>query len=140
MSHYTGLNALMTQFVGQPFDVLGYPCNLFGGQEPGDNSELLNGLKYVRPGSGFVPLFPLTQKVNVNGLLQDSVWTFLKAACPAPSPSWDPPIPWSPVTATDVAWNFEAVLLNKQGIPYRRYATPVDPRLTAPDVAALLAA
>lgn len=58
-----------------PLCPAGTPCNQFGGQEPGDNDELLNGLAYVRPGNGFVPAFPLTQKMDVNGAFANPLWT-----------------------------------------------------------------
>ena len=48
-------------------------------QEPSWNGvELMNGLKYVRPGNGFVPNFPLTEKVDVNGNLEHKMFTYLK--------------------------------------------------------------
>lgn len=141
MPHYTGLNALATQFAGQAFSILGYPCNQFGGQEPGDNDELLNGLKYVRPGGGYVPMFPLTQKISVNGFGQDAAWTFLKAACSGVSEDIsDFGVPWLPIKASDVQWNFEAFLMNKQGVPVKRYGSGVNPSATVADITALLAA
>jgi glutathione peroxidase len=119
---------------------LGFPCNQFAGQEPGDNDELLNGLKYVRPGGGFVPSFPLTQKGNVNGLLQDPLWAYIKSVCPAAVDDLSDITPsWTPITTRDVAWNFEAVLFDHNGYAYRRYATAVDPRDTETDIATLLA-
>jgi len=75
----------MREYKGQKFQVLGFPCNQFGLQEPGDNyTEIMNSLFYVRPGSktgtkatigeplepvgdGFKPHFQLFQKTNVNG-------------------------------------------------------------------------
>jgi hypothetical protein len=65
--HYTQINGLMSTFASQGLQALGFPCNQFGNQEPGANSEILNGLRYVRPGNGFVPAFQLTQLVSVNG-------------------------------------------------------------------------
>ena len=60
------------------FSVLEFPCNQFGYQEPGTNQEILNGLKYVRPGNGFQPNFPFFEKVEVNGDKEDRIYTFLK--------------------------------------------------------------
>jgi glutathione peroxidase len=62
--HYTALNKLQATYGGKGLLIVGFPCNQFGGQEPGANDEILNGLKYVRPGNGFVPAFPLTTKVR----------------------------------------------------------------------------
>jgi len=109
-------------------------------QEPGANSEILNTLQYVRPGGGFVPAFPLAAAVSVNGLFSDPLWAYIRASCPSPVDSfiWAPST-WSPVTPRDVAWNFESILFAKSGLPYRRYATAVDPIELAGDIAALLA-
>lgn len=61
------------------FKILGFPCNQFGRQEPGENpDEILNGLKYVRPGNGFKPVFPLMEKLDVNGAKQHQMYTYLK--------------------------------------------------------------
>lgn len=108
-------------------------------QEPEDNGEILNALKYVRPGNGFVPQFPLTQKMDVNGLFAHSLWVFIRNHCPAPQGilATNSPL-WSPITATDVAWNFEMVLVDKQGHVYRRYSSGTDPVSIAGDVAHVL--
>ena len=47
-------------------------------QEPSENFELMNTLKYVRPGYGFVPAFPLSGKLFVNGVEESSIFTYLK--------------------------------------------------------------
>ena len=59
--------------------IVGFPCNQFGLQEPAANKyELLNGLKYVRPGHGFVPNFQLLEKRDVNGEKEDEIYTYFK--------------------------------------------------------------
>ncbi len=70
-------------FAGEDFEVLAFPCNQFGLQEPGVNaSEILNTIRYVRPGSKrgypFEPRFPLTRKVEVNGDGQEPIYRRLK--------------------------------------------------------------
>lgn len=60
----TSLNALMSKYEASGLSTLGTPCGDFANQEPGGNDEILAGLKYVRPGNGFVPAFPLMQKVR----------------------------------------------------------------------------
>ncbi len=122
------LNALAAKYASQGLSILGYPCNQFGGQEPGDGLEILHCVQCVRPGNGFDPAFPLTVKIDVNGVLEDGTWKDMKAVCPAP---WNAP-------SGDVAWNFETVLFAKSGIPYRRYATGVNPADMAGDVEYLL--
>ena len=83
--------------------MLGQPCNQFGGQEPGDNSEIVNCVEYVRPGNGYkIPAnMALTQKGDVNGLLETSLFKTLKAAC----------------GGADVGWNFELWTVTKEGKP-----------------------
>ena len=81
---YLTLNALMKKFNKRNqtkcgFTVLGFPCNQFGLQEPGTNAyELKNGLKFVRPGHGFKPKFPIFGKIDVNGKKEHKLYTFLK--------------------------------------------------------------
>lgn len=61
------------------FEILAFPCHQFGREEPGKNEyEVLNGLKYVRPGYGYVPNFPLFNKSDVNGVNESGIYTFLK--------------------------------------------------------------
>ena len=80
---YPHLNALMKKFSDGKykcgFNILAFPCNQFHYQEPGANArEIMNGLKYVRPGGGFEPNFPLFQKIQVNGAQEDPIYTFVK--------------------------------------------------------------
>jgi len=123
------------------FTVLGFPCNQFGGQEPGDNDEILNCLKYVRPGNGFVPNFPLFQKIRVNGATQDPMWIWMKSQCGFPPQSeigaW-PYIVWNPVTAYDITWNFEKFLFAKGGLVYKRYGPGTLPLSMEADIVTLL--
>jgi len=139
VSHYTAINGLMTTYASQGLNALGFPCNQFANQEPGANSEILNGLKYVRPGNGFVPAFNLTQLVSVNGAFTDPIWKWIRAACPAAVTDLADGLPlWLPITTSDVAWNFETILIGRNGQPYRRYATGVDPKDCSADIQILL--
>ncbi|KAA0169987.1 hypothetical protein FNF28_01777 [Cafeteria roenbergensis] len=109
---------------GTTLGALAGKATLFDNQEPGSNDEIMNTLKYVRPGSGFTPAFPLTQKLDVNGLSAHSFWSTARAVCPSPSGVYLLQFyPWTPVTTTDVAWNFEKVLLDVNLRPIRRYAS-----------------
>lgn len=120
--------------------MLGFPCNQFGGQEPGDNDEILNILKYVRPGGGFVPAFPLTQAVSVNGGFADGIFSYLRGACPSPTSILSAGGPsWSPITTADLTWNFNSFLVDKNGFVHARYDTLVQPQTQVPDIMALLA-
>lgn len=97
-------------------------------QENGNNDEILNCLKYVRPGKGFEPKITLLEKTDVNGQDAHPLFTFLRERLSVPR---DDPTPlmtdpkniiWSPVSRTDVAWNFEKFLVGRDGEPFRRYS------------------
>lgn len=131
----------MTRY-GAQIAVVGFPCAQFLNQEPAKNGEILNCLKYVRPGGGYVPQFILTEKINVNGdpSQMHPVYVFLKGVCPQPSPiiEYTEYISWSPVVPADITWNFEKFLMGKNGIPYMRYDPTTPPLALIPDIDYLL--
>jgi len=140
VTHYTGLNSLIATYAARGFAILGTPCAQFANQEAAANAEILNVLQFVRPGKGFIPAFPLTQKLLVNGVGADPLWVYARSSCPAPVLEIADNLPlWLPITSSDVSWNFEAVLFRKTGEPYKRFGPSVDPLLYAPDIEALLA-
>lgn len=141
MPHYTGLNTILTTVNNPKFSILGFPCNQFGGQEPSDNDEILNILKYVRPGGGFVPAFPLAQIGDVNGAFASPLWNALRTACPAPVTVLSSGLPsWAPIQTADFTWNFNSILVDKNGYPWRRYDTLVQPQSQVSDILSLLSA
>uniref|UniRef100_A0A7N8YLX5 Glutathione peroxidase n=1 Tax=Mastacembelus armatus TaxID=205130 RepID=A0A7N8YLX5_9TELE len=107
------MNALMEMFGDLNFTVLGFPCNQFGLQSPEVNHETLNILKYVRPGGGFVPKFPVFGKVEVNGLNEEPLFTYLKESLPFVNPVIGDmkKFYWSPIKVNDIRWNFEKFLI-----------------------------
>jgi len=121
--------------------VLGFPCNQFLRQEPGNNaSEILAVLKHVRPGNGFVPSFPLFIKSDVNGKNQNPVYEFLKSRCPSVEPEFRETykLSYEPLHQNDIKWNFEKILVNHRGQPVRRYDESLDPMVLVPDIDELL--
>ena len=77
------MNALLESINGTSYkdkiNFIGFPCNQFAHQEPAKNTtELKNGLKYVRPGDGYKPLFEIMNKTDVNGVKQNDVYKYLK--------------------------------------------------------------
>uniref|UniRef100_A0A8C3QFN7 glutathione peroxidase n=1 Tax=Cyanoderma ruficeps TaxID=181631 RepID=A0A8C3QFN7_9PASS len=104
LSLHAELNALQDELRDQEFVVLGFPSNQFGKQEPGQNSEILPALKYVRPGGGFVPNFQLFQKGDVNGAKEQKIFTFLKNACPPVAEEFGNPnkLFWEPLRNHDI--------------------------------------
>lgn len=85
---YVQLNELLEKYNSNKdgkcgFKVLAVPCNQFGLQEPGENAyEILNGLKYVRPGHGFElnHNLKMLEKTDVNGNKESKMFTFLKVS------------------------------------------------------------
>ncbi|XP_055246543.1 epididymal secretory glutathione peroxidase [Gorilla gorilla gorilla] len=123
-AQYPELNALQEELKPYGLVVLGFPCNQFGKQEPGDNKEILPGLKYARPGGGFVPNFQLFEKGDVNGEKEQKIFSFLKHSCPHPSEILGTfkSISWNPVKVHDIPWNFEKFLVGPDGIPVMRWS------------------
>jgi len=138
VTNYLGLNQLVQKF--SSLSILAFPCAQFYNQEPGENNEILNCLQYVRPGGGYVPLFPLMSKIAVNGASIHPVYTWLKQRCPNPDVEIGniPYISWSPVTITDITWNFEKFLLDKNGLLVKRYDPATPPSNLIADIQALL--
>jgi len=122
------------------FTIFGFPCNQFGYQEPAENHELMNCVKYVRPGSGYVPLFPLAKKGDVNGMYEQPIYSFLKARCPSPFGliANRSDITWQPLRNNDISWNFQKWLIRHDGQPYRRYTSRTTPQAVENDVVKLL--
>lgn len=137
------MNQLKEKF-GDDLEVLAFPCNQFGHQENNTEGELLNTLKYVRPGNNFEPKMTLFGKVEVNGEGTHPVFQYLKAKLPAPSDDsvsfmCDPKcIIWAPVTRSDLAWNFEKFIIDKDGKPFKRYSKKFPTKNLAEDIQALL--
>lgn len=134
------MNALKEAY-SSDLEVVGVPSNVFGLQEPGSDEELMNGYKYVRPGGGFVPNFPIASKVDVNGGNEVPLYTFLKSVCDRTVDRIGTPddMYWSPVLSTDLNWNFEKFLIDQDGKPYKRYNPMVAPAELIPDIETLLA-
>jgi len=143
VTNYEQNNQLYQKYHAFGFEILAFPCAQFNNQEPGANSEILNCLEYVRPGGGYIPLFTMLQKSNINGELTNPTYRWLKAQCGPPSPNLTPNgaqfISWNPVTINDISWNFEKFLLDRNGIPYKRYTPHTNPLALSDDIEFLLA-
>jgi len=120
--------------------LFGFPCNQFGYQEPAENFELMNCIKYVRPGYGFEPSFPLSGKLDVNGKNEDPIFTFLKSRCAAPMGliANRTDITWTPIRNNDISWNFQKWLIDTDGHPYRRYTSRTTPIMLENDIVKLI--
>jgi len=90
--------------------VLGFPCNQFAGQEPGTDAEIL---AFVR--EKFEVDFPMFSKIEVNGPGAAPLYQLLKAAQPGGGES------------SDITWNFEKFLVDREGNVVRRFPPPTEP-------------
>uniref|UniRef100_A0A7S2BA36 Glutathione peroxidase n=1 Tax=Pycnococcus provasolii TaxID=41880 RepID=A0A7S2BA36_9CHLO len=135
------MNELTDMFPSDKFAILACPSNQFGKQTNEADFELLNTLKYVRPGGGYEPKFPLSTKIDVNGATAHPLFAWMRAEQPFPFDDCGGQgsafimqdltrLGWSPVTRTDIIWNFEKFLINQEGKCVRRYS----PKLPTIDV------
>jgi glutathione peroxidase len=118
---YAGLEALQRRYGPRGFQVLAFPCNQFGRQEPGDAAEIANfcATKYD-------VTFPVFARIEVNGAGADPVFRLLKKAAPG-------------VMGTEaVKWNFTKFLLDRGGRVVARYAPATTPEKLAGDIERLL--
>ena len=118
---YDGLEALHQKFGNQGFEVLAFPCNQFGGQEPGDAEEIDQFCKV-----NFGLTFPLMQKVDVNGDGASPLFDWMKGEAPGLMGS------------KSVKWNFTKFLIDRDGSVVRRYAPQDAPASIEKDIAKLL--
>jgi len=118
---YTGLEKLHRDLGERGFEVLGFPCNQFGAQEPGDAEEIKNfcSLKYD-------VTFPMFAKVDVNGANAHPLFDYLKKAKPGL------------LGSQNVKWNFTKFLIDKDGNPVARYAPQESPDSLRKDIEKLL--
>jgi glutathione peroxidase len=107
---YTGLEKLQERYAGKGFNVLGVPCNQFGGQEPGTAEEIATFCS-----STYGVTFPMTEKVDVNGDQRHPLYQELTAVDDAEG------------KAGDIQWNFEKFLVSPQGQIVARFRPMTDP-------------
>ena len=107
-NQYTGLQELQNDLGEKGFSVLGFPCNQFGGQEPGSEEEI----KFFCE-TNFSVNFPLFSKIDVNGSDAPPLYDFLKSEAPGLMGS------------KAIKWNFTKFLVDSQGDVIKRYA-PTD--------------
>ena len=119
---YQGLEALHQQFAGQPFEVLGFPCNQFGQQEPGDAAAIG---AFCEQNYGVT--FPLFAKIDVNGAHAHPLYQHLKKNAPG-------------ILGTEgIKWNFTKFLVRKDGSIHGRYAPTTKPEELAEEIRELIA-
>lgn len=119
---YEGLEALYRRYRDQGLEVLGFPCNQFGRQEPGGEEEIGRFCK-----TRYGVTFPLFAKIDVNGRAAHPLFQYLKRQAPGL------------LGSKSIKWNFTKFLVKKDGTVYRRYAPRTRPENLKNDIEALLA-
>jgi glutathione peroxidase len=118
---YAGLEALHRRFRVRGFAVLGFPCDQFGHQEPGDESAIRTFCE-----DKYDVTFPMFAKIEVNGANAHPLFEALKEAAPGL------------LGTRAIKWNFTKFLVDRQGRVVRRYAPSDKPEKLAEDIQAAL--
>lgn len=113
---YEGLENLQTKYEARGFNVVGFPCNQFGGQEPGSSEEIQTFCSTT-----YGVTFPMFEKIDVNGEVQSPIYAELNQVSDAEGYSGD------------IRWNFEKFLIAPDGSVQRfsPMVTPEDPALVS---------
>ena len=118
---YDGLEKLYQTYKDRGFEVLGFPCNQFGAQEPGDADEIEQFCKV-----NFGVTFPLMAKIDVNGASASPLYGWLKTEAKGLMGS------------TSIKWNFTKFLIGRDGTVVKRYGPTDKPEAIARDIEKLL--
>ena len=114
---YKGLEELYKRYKDRGLVVLGFPCNQFGGQEPGTNNQIQEFCEL-----NYGVSFPVLGKVDVNGDGTDPLFAFLKEEAPGL------------LGSKAIKWNFTKFLIDTTGKPIERYASTTEPEKIASDI------
>ena len=118
---FTELEELNQRFGAQGLAVLGFPCNQFAGQEPGDAASIREVCQV-----NYGVTFPMFAKVEVNGDGAHPLWQWLRSQKGG-------------LLGSSIKWNFTKFLIGRDGQVIKRYAPTVSPSAIAPDIEAALA-
>lgn len=118
---YDGLEALQKHYADRGFAVLGFPCNQFGAQEPGDEATIDAFCK-----TSFGVDFPMFAKVDVNGAGTHPLYAALKKAAPGL------------LGSEAIKWNFTKFLIDRSGAVVERFAPATKPQAITARIEALL--
>jgi glutathione peroxidase len=117
---YRGLEELHRAYASRGFSVLGFPCNQFGGQEPGDARQIEEFCT-----SNYDVTFPMFAKIDVNGARAHPLYDYLKGEKPG-------------LLGASIKWNFTKFLVDRAGHVAARYAPTAKPEGLRRDIEALL--
>jgi glutathione peroxidase len=117
---YKGLEALHRELCPRGFSVLGFPCNQFGSQEPGDARQIEQFCA-----GNYAITFPMFAKIDVNGSGADPLYQYLKNAK-------------SGLLGSSIKWNFTKFLVDRSGRVVARHAPTTPPEAIKKEIEALL--
>jgi len=118
---YDGLNELQKKYADQGFSVLAFPCNQFGKQEPGSNSEIQDFCSL-----NFDVSFPVLAKIDVNGENEEPLFGHLKSEKPGIMGS------------KGIKWNFTKFLVDKNGEVLKRFSSKTTPSEIEKEIESIL--
>ncbi len=118
---FAGLETLYQQYHEQGFEILGFPCNQFGRQDPGSNDEIQEFCQL-----NYGVSFPMFGKIEVNGGAADPLYKHLKKAAPGA------------LGTQGIKWNFDKFLVNREGEVVKRFSPQTTPEALADEIKALL--
>ena len=118
---YEGLEKLYEKYKGEGLEILGFPCNQFGAQEPGTENDIQEFCKL-----NYGVSFPMFAKIDVNGDNAHPVYKYLQSVKPG-------------ILGTEqIKWNFTKFLIDRQGNPVKRYGSSTTPEQIDSDIEKLL--
>ncbi len=120
---FGGLETLYRKYRGRGLEILGFPCNQFGGQDPGGNEMIV---EFCQRNYGVS--FPMFGKIEVNGDAAEPLYRHLKKAAPGA------------LGSRRIKWNFTKFLVDGEGLARRRFAPTTRPERLESDIEALLPA
>ncbi len=118
---FKGLESLHEQFSAQGFEVLGFPCNQFGKQDPGSSAEISEFCEL-----NYGVSFPMFEKIEVNGDHTDPLFKQLKSEAPGLMGS------------NGIKWNFTKFLIDSEGKVVKRFASTTTPEKITGEIEKLL--
>lgn len=117
---FEGLEKLYQKYKDKGFVILGFPCNQFGGQEPGSEKEIEEGCLI-----NYGVTFPMFTKIEVNGEKTHPIFSFLKGKLKG-------------ALGNKIKWNFTKFLIDAEGNPVKRFAPITKPQSIEKDIEKLL--
>jgi glutathione peroxidase len=118
---YAGLQKLYETYAGRDFEILGFPCNQFGKQEPGDATQIGSFCE-----KNYGVSFPMFDKIDVNGANAHPLYRYLTGEAPGL------------LGLEGIKWNFTKFLVSRDGTVIKRYAPVTKPESIAGEIEKLL--